>query len=157
MEIPLTFTPLEKLTDSEFGKLSVANKKLSKNIDAIQGNLETLKSAMIKFGTGFNRIVRNVKHNTEIIDDVDNETGHLVGQIVDVQRSLLSMQNENIAVRNELKRKDHAIDEIERETKRRNLVISGLTEEINENLFIKVVNVIQAICYQFSQDDIDCT
>lgn len=157
IEVLLNFTPLEKFTESEFSKLSVANKKLSRNIDAVQGNLETLKTALITYGTGYNRVVRNVKHNTEIIDDVDNETGHLVGQIVDVQRSMLAMQNENIAVKNELKRKDRAIDELEKETKKKNLVISGLTEEINENLFLKVINVIQAICYQFSQDDIDCT
>lgn len=111
---------------------------------------------MLTYGTGYNRVVRNVKHNTEIIDDVDNETGHLVGQIVDLQRSLTAMQNENIAIKNELKKKDLAIDGLDKEAKKKNLVISGMMEEFNENLYIKVVNVIRTICNQFSQEDIDC-
>lgn len=52
-----------------------------------------------------NRLVRNVKHNTEIIDEVDNETGHLVVQILDMQSLLAAVQNENLACTAKLKKR----------------------------------------------------
>lgn len=154
--INLKFLPLESLSDSEYSKLSVAHKKMAKNMDAIMQNLDILKSALFTIGTGHNRLVRNVKLNTELVDDVDNEVGHYVGQMVDMQNALSSMQNENLAIKNELHKKDIAMDILEKEVKKRNLIISGLVEELNENLFMKVVNILHPICNRIAKQDIDC-
>lgn len=154
--VNLKFKDLEKLTDSEYSKLSVAHKKMARNIETVMDNLCTIKDAMVVYGTGFNRLVRNVTHNTELVDVIDNELGHFVGQVVDMQHVVSGLQNENKAIKEEFRKKDLERDEIDKEVRKRNLVISGLTEELNENLYVRTVNILKPICNAFQQEDIDC-
>lgn len=154
--VNLKFKDLEKLTDSDYSKLSAAHKKMVRNMETVMDNLITLKDAMVVYGTGYNRLVRNVSHNTELVEVVDNELGHIVGQVVDIQHVVSGLQNENKAIKEEFHKKDLERDEVDKEVWKRNLVISGLTEELNENLYIRTVNVLKPICEEFQQEDIDC-
>lgn len=154
--VNLKLKDLEKLTDSEYSKLSVVHKKMVRNIETVMDNLVTIKDAMVVYGTGFNRVVRNVSHNTELVEVVDNELGHLVGQVVDLQHAFSGLQNDNIAIREEFHKKDRERDEIDKEVRKKNLVISGLTEELNENLYTRSVTVLKSICDAIQQEDIDC-
>lgn len=108
--ISLKFKLLETLTETEFNKLAVAQKKRAKNMESIMKNLETMKSAFITYGTGHNRLVRIVKLNTEQIDNVDHKVRHFVDQIVDMQRLIVTVQNDSTAIKDKLHKKYLAID-----------------------------------------------
>lgn len=162
-EINMEFKSLEVLSESEFNKLTVGQRKLAKNIDTVMGNLEVLKEALFTFSGGHNKLVRNVLRNadqvslnTDQVDIVDNELGHLVGQVVDIQRAMNVVQNENIGIKNELRKKDLALDIVEKEVRKRNLVISGMIEELNENIYTRALRILQTVCVNIQQQDIDC-
>lgn len=162
-EINLEFKALETLSETEFNKLTVGQRKLAKNVDSIMGNLEVMKAALFTFSEGHNKLVRNVlrnsnqsRLNTDQIDIVDNELGHLVGQVADLQRVINVVQNESKGIKNELHKKDLALDTVEKEVKRKNLVISGMVEEVNENLYGRVLSILQSLRSMVRQQDIDC-
>lgn len=162
-EINMELKPLEVLSETEFNKLTVGQRKLAKNIDTVMSNLEVMKEAIFTFSHGHNKLMKNVlrnadqiRLNTDQVDIVDNELGHLVGQVVDMQRAISVVQNENVGFKNELHRKDLALDTVEKEVRKRNLVIGGLVEELNENIYTRSLTILQAVCSSIQQQDIDC-
>lgn len=148
--------PLVQLTDSEYSKLSVVQKKLTDNLKVVMDNLGTIRESVNKIRAGHNCMIKNVGVNTEQVEDVDYELGHLCGQLADIQRSVHMVQNETAAHKDELKKKDLVIDDLEKDIKRRNLVISGVPEEMNESIYVKVVNILGNICPHIKQHDVDC-
>lgn len=152
-------TPLEPLSESEYGKLSAANKKLANNLEIMMGNIASIRDSVINLRgnqNSLNSLRRSIRLNTNQIDDVDYEHGHLVGQVVDLQKAVSSLKNESKAIKKELNKKDLAMDEIEKMVKRKNLILSGVDEELGENVFVKVTAILQSICQAFQQKDIDC-
>lgn len=162
-EINLEFKPLEDLSETEFNKLTVGQRKLAKNIETVMGNLEVMKEALSTFSQGHNKLVRHVSRNidqtslnTDQVNEVDNELGHLVGQVCDMQRALNVVQNENAGIKNELSKKDLALDNVEKEVRKRNLVISGMIEELNENIYSRALSILQTVYSEIQLQDIDC-
>lgn len=47
------------------------------------------------------------------VEDVDNELGHFVCKVIGMQHSRFGIQNDNLAIKEELHKKDLAMDEIE--------------------------------------------
>lgn len=47
--------------------------------------------------------------------------------------TITSLQNENMAMEEEFHKKNLEMDEIEKEVRRKNLVVSDMVEELNEN------------------------
>lgn len=162
-EINMELKPLDELSETEFNKLTVGQRKLAKNIDTVMGNLEVMKEALFTFSHGHNKLVKHVVRNTnqanlnaEQVDVVDNELGHLVGQVVDMQRAINVVQNESVGIKNELYKKDLALDIVEKEVRKKNLVISGLIEELNENIYTRALRVLQTVYNGIQLQDIDC-
>lgn len=152
-------TPIEPLSESEYGKLSAANKKLANNLEIVMGNLNVIRDSVIGLRgsqNSLNSLRRNVRLNTNQIGDVDYEHGHLVGQVLDLQKAVEVLKNDSKAIKKELTKKDLAIDEVEKLAKKKNLILSGVDEELGENIYFKVTAILQSICGTFQQKDIDC-
>lgn len=107
--------PLEKLSDAEYSKLTVGQRKIANNLNLVMGNLEMLHKSVNELRTGHNSMIKNLVLNTDQVNDVDCEMGQLSGQKVDLQRAVSRAQNDNQALKGELKKRDYEMDERERD------------------------------------------
>lgn len=149
--------PTEPWTESEYSKLSAAYKKLANDIEIIMGNISSIRITVNAIAQERNSLSKHVKKNSDQITDIDYEHGHYVLKVGDLQRAVGLLPNEADAIKGELIKKDSDIDEIERQVKRRNLLISGVAEDSGENLYIKATNILRIASANFTQRDIDCT
>lgn len=123
------------------------------------GNLTSIRNSVLSLRgcqNSLNSLRRSIRLNTDQIDDVDHEHGHLVGQVLDLQKAVDVLKNDSTAIKKELTKKDLAMDEIEKFAKRKKLVLSRVGEELGENIYYKVTTILQSICGTFHQKDIDC-
>lgn len=69
-------TPIETWTESEYSKLSAANKKLANNVDIIMGNISSIRNTVNSIAEECNSLIKHVKTNTDRVRDIDYEHGH---------------------------------------------------------------------------------
>lgn len=133
-------TPIETWTESEHSKLSAPNKKLANNIEIIMSNITSIRDTVNSIVQEHNSMIKYVKKNADRVRDIDYEHGHYVGKVGDLQRAVGLLQNESNAIKGELSKKDSDIDEIERQVKRKNLLISGVAEDSGETVLLGDLN-----------------
>lgn len=140
----------------EYSKLTVGLKKLSNNINLVMGNLKTVCKSVGELRESHNKMIMSVDLTSDQVNDVEEKVGQICGQLVNIERAVKRNQNDNLALKDELKMKDYERDTLEKEIKRRNIVISGVREELNECIYAKVLSILGNICPHMQQGDINC-